>query len=160
MFMVANDFIFRHNSLPSNLNDSEDILLLDILVVAPDGTLTSMEDLNPSSESNSSNATAVMEICGRDKVFHNARRRVWLAYDEAAFSMRGSLAVLNFPVERVRESVKKMKYGFKEGCSRVVLLKKRHSQRSNMENKVPSGEKETTVLKDLGEYVMIIWNSS
>ncbi|GKD26667.1 ethylene-responsive transcription factor 1B-like protein [Tanacetum coccineum] len=48
--------------------------------------------------------------------------RVWLetfdsaekaamAYDKAAYLMRGSLTVLNFPVEMVKESLKKMKYG-------------------------------------------------
>nr|GEV17857.1 retrotransposon protein, putative, Ty1-copia subclass [Tanacetum cinerariifolium] len=65
----------------------------------------------------------------RDSTRHGIR--VWLgtfdsaedaamAYDEAAYSMRGSLAVLNFPVEMVKESLKKMKYGFEEGCSPVV----------------------------------------
>ncbi|GJR78683.1 hypothetical protein Tco_0149468 [Tanacetum coccineum] len=64
-------------------------------------------------------------------------------YDEAAYSMRGSLAVLNFPVEMVKESLKKMKYGFEEGCSPVVLLKKRYSQKNKKgDHKV--------VLEDLG----------
>ncbi|GKF94572.1 ethylene-responsive transcription factor 1B-like protein, partial [Tanacetum coccineum] len=69
----------------------------------------------------------------RDSTRHGVR--VWLgtfdsaeeaamAYDEVVYSMRGSLAVLNFPVKMVKESLKKMKYGFEEGCSPVEVLKK------------------------------------
>nr|GEY44432.1 hypothetical protein [Tanacetum cinerariifolium] len=66
-----------------------------------------------------------------------------MTYDEAVYSMRGSLAVLNFPVEMVKESLKKMKYGFEEGCSSVEVLKKRHSQKNKKDdNKV--------ILEDLG----------
>ncbi|KAL4342176.1 hypothetical protein GQ457_08G024540 [Hibiscus cannabinus] len=38
-----------------------------------------------------------------------------IAYDQAAFSMRGSLAILNFPVEVVRESLQDIKYRCEEG---------------------------------------------
>ncbi|GJW04998.1 MAK10-like protein [Tanacetum coccineum] len=66
-----------------------------------------------------------------DKTRHGIR--VWLetfdsaekaamAYDEAAYLMRGSLAILNFPVKMVKESLKKMKYGFEEGCSPVERI--------------------------------------
>ncbi|KAI3782980.1 hypothetical protein L2E82_13041 [Cichorium intybus] len=107
MFLVANDFIFRHNSLPSDLNDSEDMLLLDILVVALEGTLTSMEDLDQSSESNSSNVSAVKD----DEVSSKSKSN----------SYRGGAAKeATFPM-------------------------------SKMESKVPSSEKETVVLKDLGD---------
>ncbi|KAL4362238.1 hypothetical protein GQ457_04G027220 [Hibiscus cannabinus] len=72
--------------------------------------------------------------------------RVWLgtfdsaeaaaiAYDQAAFSMRGSLATLNFPVEVVRESLQDIKYRCEEGCSPVVALKKRHCLRKRRKNK-------------------------
>ncbi|OMP03102.1 hypothetical protein CCACVL1_02563 [Corchorus capsularis] len=58
-----------------------------------------------------------------------------LAYDQAAFSMRGSMATLNFPLEVVKESLQDMKHRFEEGCSPVVALKKKHSQRKRSKNK-------------------------
>ncbi|RZC90089.1 hypothetical protein C5167_044718 [Papaver somniferum] len=60
-----------------------------------------------------------------------------LAYDQAAFSMKGSMAILNFPVERVRESLKDIKYRFKDGSSPVLALKRGHS----MKNKKFSSKK-------------------
>ncbi|XP_057427833.1 ethylene-response factor C3-like [Lotus japonicus] len=55
-----------------------------------------------------------------------------LAYDQAAFAMRGSSAILNFPVDVVRESLSEMNcgdYGSEEGGSPVVALKRKHSLR-------------------------------
>ncbi|XP_057962339.1 ethylene-response factor C3-like [Malania oleifera] len=50
-----------------------------------------------------------------------------LAYDQAAFSMRGSMAILNFPAEVVRESLRQMNCGVDDAPSPVLALKRRHS---------------------------------
>ncbi|RLM69341.1 hypothetical protein C2845_PM17G07390 [Panicum miliaceum] len=56
-----------------------------------------------------------------------------LAYDQAAFSARGAGAVLNFPVERVRESLGALALAGADaggGGSPVLALKRRHSKRT------------------------------
>ncbi|BAT85528.1 ethylene-response factor C3-like [Vigna umbellata] len=59
-----------------------------------------------------------------------------LAYDQAAFSTRGSLAVLNFPVEVVRESLKDMpSKPWEEGSSPVLALKRKHTMRKKSSSK-------------------------
>jgi hypothetical protein len=68
-----------------------------------------------------------------------------LAYDQAAFSARGAGAVLNFPVERVRESLGALALagadaGGAGGGSPVVALKWRHSKRTRRRKVSPATE--------------------
>ncbi|KAG4193291.1 hypothetical protein ERO13_A07G212400v2 [Gossypium hirsutum] len=82
----------------------------------------------------------------RDSTRHGAR--VWLgtfdsaetaalAYDQAAFLMRGPSATLNFPTEAVKASLKELKCRCDEdkGWSPVVDLKNRYSSRKRSKNK-------------------------
>ncbi|KAJ1275489.1 hypothetical protein BS78_05G139500 [Paspalum vaginatum] len=58
-----------------------------------------------------------------------------LAYDQAAFSARGAAAVLNFPAQRVQESLAALELAG-AGGSPVLALKRRHSKRTRRRNKI------------------------
>ncbi|CAN8306147.1 unnamed protein product [Cochlearia groenlandica] len=63
-----------------------------------------------------------------------------LAYDQAAFALKGSLAVLNFDVEVVKDSLLKMEnVNLYDGESPVTVLKRKHSLRNR-----PRGKKKST----------------
>ncbi|XP_058782918.1 ethylene-response factor C3-like [Vicia villosa] len=73
-------------------------------------------------------------------------KRVWLgafdsaedaalAYDQAAFLMRGDNALLNFSVQRVKESLQEIQYDCSKGCSPALALKERHYNQRKLSSK-------------------------
>ncbi|KAL5149187.1 Ethylene-responsive transcription factor 1B [Glycine soja] len=79
-----------------------------------------------------------------------------LAYDQAAFTMRGDHAVLNFPVKTVKKSLQEIQYSCCNGSSPALALKERHCIQRKLSSKAKMCRgKETSSSEDSTQSVVV-----
>ncbi|XBH75143.1 hypothetical protein VPH35_101956 [Triticum aestivum] len=149
--------------LPFHTNDADEMLLLHMLSqhheVQHDAAAPTIAPVKREASQEEEEDKAAVDV---GRAFHGVRKRPWgkyaaeirdstrngvrvwldtfdspevaaLGYDQAAFTIRGGAAVLNFPADHVRRSLEGAAddvCGRAHGVSPVLALKRRHSMRS------------------------------